>query len=108
MNQFGNPKMTKNKKNEDSDRRRWPRLNPGDIPFLKRVEFNQGSKIEIVNMFRNHASWSDKIVGIVNTLEKRSELVCAAVSKVVVVVVAVTVVVVIEIIPEEEVPPFIK
>jgi len=30
-------------------------------------------------MFRNHASWSDRIVGIVNTLGIRPELVCEAV-----------------------------
>ncbi|MBN2321533.1 MAG: hypothetical protein JXR49_20820 [Acidobacteria bacterium] len=37
---------------EGSDRRRSPRLKPADLPFLKRVEFSKGSKIEIINISR--------------------------------------------------------
>jgi len=44
--------MTKKRKSEESDRRRWPRLNPADVPFLKRVEFYQGSEVIIVNISR--------------------------------------------------------
>jgi len=43
---------TRGNKSTESNRRQYPRLNPEDIPFLKRVEFNQGSEIEIVNISR--------------------------------------------------------
>ena len=40
------------KRETGADRRRWPRLKPADIPFLKSVEVSKGSKIEIVNVSR--------------------------------------------------------
>jgi len=70
------------------------------IPTMNKI------KVKIVNMFMNHANWSAKIVGIANTLEKRPELVCEAVTKLVALLVAAAGVM--EILPEEEVPPFIK
>jgi hypothetical protein len=43
--------MKNNKKKGDGEnRRRFPRLNPADIPFLKNVEFNQGSDVRIINI----------------------------------------------------------
>lgn len=40
------------KKDDGADRRRWPRLKPADLPFIKKVEFSRGSKIEIINISR--------------------------------------------------------
>ncbi len=40
------------KRDEEADRRRYPRLKPSDLPFLKKVEFSKGSKIEIINISR--------------------------------------------------------
>lgn len=37
---------------QEDSRRRWPRLSPEALPFLKSVEFNQGSQAEIVNISR--------------------------------------------------------
>jgi len=52
INQPGNRTMmpSKIKKDEGSNRRKWPRLNPEDLPFLKNVEFSQGKEIQIVNI----------------------------------------------------------
>ena len=44
--------ITRRKKEPESNRRRWPRLNPKTLPFLKSVEFNQGMEAEIVNISR--------------------------------------------------------
>ena len=40
------------RKDDGADRRRWPRLKPADLPFIKKVEFSKGSKIEIINISR--------------------------------------------------------
>ena len=40
------------KRDEGADRRNYPRLKPADLPFLKKVEFSKGSKIEIINISR--------------------------------------------------------
>ena len=40
------------KRDEGADRRNYPRLKPSDLPFLKKVEFSKGSKIEIINISR--------------------------------------------------------
>lgn len=46
--------MTKDRRSGEgqSDRRCAPRLGPADVPFLKKVEFSKGSKIEIINISR--------------------------------------------------------
>ncbi len=38
------------KKFTGSDRRRWPRVNPSDLPFLKGVAFNQGSPVHVIDI----------------------------------------------------------
>ena len=36
----------------ESDQRRWPRLEPSSVPFLKGISFNQGSEVQVVNISR--------------------------------------------------------
>jgi hypothetical protein len=45
-------KSKKNKKVVKSQQRRWPRLNPEEVPFLKSVQFNQGkeTQAQIINI----------------------------------------------------------
>lgn len=44
--------LSRIQKDEGSNRREWPRLNPETLPFLKSVEFSQGKEIQIVNISR--------------------------------------------------------
>ena len=34
------------------ERRRWPRLKPSDIPFLKSVAINQGPEVQVIDISR--------------------------------------------------------
>jgi hypothetical protein len=46
---------TSKKKKEvsnESDQRRWPRLKPSSVPFLKSVSFNQGSEVQVIDISR--------------------------------------------------------
>jgi hypothetical protein len=54
INKVGQRTMTydRRKRDEGADRRRYPRLKPADLPFLKKVEFSKGSKIDIINISR--------------------------------------------------------
>ena len=45
-----NPK--KKKKDPDEDQRRWPRLKPSSVPFLKSVTFNQGNEVQVIDISR--------------------------------------------------------
>ncbi|MBN1568503.1 MAG: PilZ domain-containing protein [Acidobacteria bacterium] len=49
-----NSKSTKKNKKEhaESNRRQWPRLGPEAVPFLKSVDFSQGSEVRVVNISR--------------------------------------------------------
>jgi hypothetical protein len=38
------------RKYSGAERRRWARLNPSDLPFLKSVAFNQGSEVQVVDI----------------------------------------------------------
>jgi hypothetical protein len=42
----------KKKKKPDTDRRRWPRLNPSAIPFLKGVALSQGTEVQAIDISR--------------------------------------------------------
>jgi hypothetical protein len=43
----------KNKRNlSDSNRRKWPRLKPEAIPFLKSINFSQGSEVRVIDISR--------------------------------------------------------
>jgi hypothetical protein len=42
----------KKKKNPDEERRRWPRLKPSAIPFLKGVSLSQGSEVQAIDISR--------------------------------------------------------
>jgi hypothetical protein len=44
----------KKKKNESADiaKRQWPRLNPSDVPYLKRVTINQGTEAHVIDISR--------------------------------------------------------
>jgi hypothetical protein len=36
----------------ESNRRQWPRLKPEAVPFLKSVDFNQGSEVRVIDISR--------------------------------------------------------
>ncbi len=36
----------------ESDERRWPRLKPEAVPFLKSVSFSQGSEVQVIDISR--------------------------------------------------------
>lgn len=42
--------MTTNKKGTGPERRRWPRLKPENVPFIKGAGLNQGEEVKIVNI----------------------------------------------------------
>jgi len=44
--------IKKRKRNIESNQRRWPRLNPEEIPFLKKLQLNQGkeAQAQIINI----------------------------------------------------------
>lgn len=42
----------KNKKDPEEEQRRWPRLKPSSVPFLKSVTFNQGTEVQVLNISR--------------------------------------------------------
>jgi hypothetical protein len=45
--------LKKNKKDfSESNRRQWPRLKPEAVPFLKSVDFSQGTEVRVVNISR--------------------------------------------------------
>jgi hypothetical protein len=45
--------LKKDKKDfSESNRRQWPRLKPEAVPFLKSVDFNQGTEVRVVNISR--------------------------------------------------------
>ena len=48
MQNSKNAKKTKSELN----RRQWPRLRPESVPFLKSVDFSQGSEVRVVNISR--------------------------------------------------------
>jgi hypothetical protein len=49
-----NSKNAKKNKNDssESNRRQWPRLRPESVPFLKSVDFSQGTEVRVVNISR--------------------------------------------------------
>jgi hypothetical protein len=42
----------KKRKDSDEEQRRWPRLKPSSVPFLKSVTFNQGSEVQVIDISR--------------------------------------------------------
>jgi len=40
------------KKVHDSERRRWPRLKPSSVPFLKSVTLSQGTEVQAIDISR--------------------------------------------------------
>lgn len=40
----------KNSRKPNIERRRWPRLEPSSVPFLKSVRFNQGTEVQVINI----------------------------------------------------------
>jgi hypothetical protein len=42
----------KKKRNPEEEQRRWPRLKPSSVRFLKSVTFNQGSEVHVINISR--------------------------------------------------------
>jgi len=50
---LGKIETVKRKKDfSDSNRRKWPRLKPEAVPFLKSVDFNQGSEVRVIDISR--------------------------------------------------------